>query len=181
VEHDHDHVDHILEEWERERPDLDLSAMAVIARISRASRILERRIQNVLSAYGINEAMFGVLAALLRAGPPHRLSPTELFNSLLISSGAMTNRLDRLTEAGLVTRMPDPKDRRSMLVALSPAGLRLINEAVTAHTENELRLLAQVSPREREQLAKLLRKLLLCVADGAAAEQADLEGAHAAS
>lgn len=160
-----DRVDTILEAWQEQRPDLDLSAMGVIARISRASRILERLIEAVLADFGINEPGFGVLAALLRAGPPHKLTPTELFSSLLISSGAMTNRLDRLTEAGLVSREPDPNDRRSMLVALTPEGLALINEAVTAHTENELQLLAPFTTEERAEFAALLRKLLVTVAD----------------
>lgn len=168
-----DHVDHILEQWRRERPDLDLSAMAVIARISRASRILERSIATVLARHGINESQFGVLAALRRAGPPYRLTPTALYNSLLISSGAMTNRLDRLTEAGLVSRTPDPNDRRSILVALTPEGRRVVDEAVTAHTENEHRLLSAFPPREREVLAGLLRKLLVSLEDGARSPEAE--------
>ncbi len=161
-----DHVDQILEQWRRERPDLDLSAMAVIGRISRASRILEQGIEAVLARHGINESQFGVLAALRRAGPPHRLTPTALYNSLLISSGAMTNRLDRLTEAGLVSRTPDPNDRRSVLVALTPKGRRVVDEAVTAHTENEHRLLASISGRQRQVLADLLRELLISLEDG---------------
>jgi DNA-binding MarR family transcriptional regulator len=167
-----DHVDQILAEWRRERPDLDLSAMAVIARISRLSRILERRIEAVLARYGINESGFGVLAALRRAGPPHRLSPTELYNSLLISSGAMTNRLDRLTAVGLVERIPDLDDRRSLLVRLTPRGLRVVDEALTAHTENELQLLRALSARDKQELAGVLRTLLV----GFEAEA----GAHAA-
>ncbi len=155
-----DHVDHILEQWARERPDLDVSPMAVIARISRVSRFLERRIGEVLRRYGINESQFGVLAALRRAGPPFCLSPTALYNSLLISSGAMTNRLERLTAAGLVQRIPDPGDRRSVLVALTPRGLELVDEVVAAHVENEHRLLASLTEQERLALAKLLRKLL---------------------
>lgn len=155
-----DHVDHILEQWARERPDLDLSPMAVIARMSRLSRILERRIAEVLARYGLNESQFGVLTALRRAGPPFCLSPTALYNSLLISSGAMTNRLDRLTAMGLVRRIPDPRDRRSILVALTPKGLKLIDEVIEAHLQNEQRLLAGLSPSERRTLAGLLRKLL---------------------
>jgi DNA-binding MarR family transcriptional regulator len=155
-----DHVDHILEQWARERPDLDLSPMAVIARISRLSRILERRIAEVLGRYGLNESQFGVLTALRRAGPPFCLSPTALYNSLLISSGAMTNRLERLTAMGLVRRIPDPRDRRSVLVALTPKGLKLIDEVIEAHLENEQRLLASLSPAERRTLAGLLRELL---------------------
>lgn len=155
-----DHVDRILEQWHRERPDLDTSPMSVIARISRLSRILERRIAEVLARHGLNESQFGVLAALRRAGPPYCLSPTALYSSLLISSGAMTNRLDRLTAMGLVRRLPDPNDRRSMLVQLTPKGLRVIEDAVAAHTANEQVLLGPLSTTERGTLAGLLRKLL---------------------
>lgn len=161
-----DLVDRILEQWHRERPDLDTSPMGVIARISRLSRFLERQVEKVLAEHGMNESQFGVLAALRRAGPPYCLSPTALYNSLLISSGAMTNRLERLTAAGLVKRVPDPKDRRSILVMLTPKGLRAIEEAVRAHTENELRLLEPLTRAERETLSKLLRKLLLNFEDG---------------
>lgn len=155
-----DHVDHILEQWARERPDLDLAPMSVIARMSRLSRILERRIAEVLAGYGLNESQFGVLTALRRAGPPFCLSPTALYNSLLISSGAMTNRLERLTAMGLVRRIPDPRDRRSVLVALTTKGVKLIDEVIEAHLRNEERLLASLSPSERRTLAGLLRKLL---------------------
>lgn len=155
-----DQVDRILEQWHRERPDLDTTPMSVIARISRLSRILERRIAEVLARHGLNESQFGVLAALRRAGPPYCLSPTALYSSLLISSGAMTNRLDRLTAAGLVKRIPDPVDRRSMLVQLTPKGLRVVEEAVAAHAANEQVLLAPLSPAERRTMAELLRKLL---------------------
>lgn len=156
-----DHVDRIIEQWRDQRPDLDTSPMEVIARISRASRFLERGIADVLDLFDLNESQFAVLAALRRAGPPFILSPTTLYNSLLISSGAMTNRLERLTAAGLVKRIPDSRDRRSMLVALTPKGNRVIDRALSAHTENEHGLLAGLNPGEREKLADLLRKVLL--------------------
>jgi DNA-binding MarR family transcriptional regulator len=165
-----DLVDRILEQWARERPDLDTTPMAVIARMSRLSRILERRIETVLEEHGLSEPQFGVLAALRRAGPPYCLSPTALYNSLLISSGAMTNRLERLTAAGLVKRVPDPNDRRSVLVMLTPKGLRAVERAVTAHAENEQQLLAALTPAERQTLAKLLRKLLIAFEDGVGLE-----------
>lgn len=156
-----DHVDHILEQWKRQRPDLDTSPMAIIARMSRLSRFLERSIQEVLSEHGVNEPMFGVLAALRRAGRPFRLTPTALYNSLLVSSGAMTNRIDRLSQAGLVERIPDSRDGRSILVALTPKGRRLIDQAVAQHVANEHRLLASLTRDERRVLAGLLRNLLL--------------------
>lgn len=161
-----DLVDRLLEQWRRERPDLDVSPMSVIARMSRLSRFLERSIGEVLATYGINESQFGVLAALRRAGPPYCLSPTALYNSLLISSGAMTNRLDRLTAASLVRRVPDPHDGRSVLVMLTPKGRRLVDEAVAAHAENERRLLKTLTPSESKTLAGLLRKLLIEFEDG---------------
>ncbi|HZD73078.1 MAG TPA: MarR family transcriptional regulator [Actinomycetota bacterium] len=156
-----DHVDQILEEWSRQRPDLDVSPMGIIGRMSRLSRFLEHSIGEVLAGHGLNEPQFAVLAALRRAGPPHCLSPTDLYNSLLVSSGAMTNRLRRLEVAGLVKRMPDPHDGRGLLVALTRKGQRVIDEAVDAHTANEHRLLAALTPADRETLAHLLRRLLL--------------------
>ena len=156
-----DHVDHILEQWAQQRPDLDVSPMGIIGRMSRLSRFLERSIAAVLTRYGLNEPQFAVLAALRRAGPPHTLSPTDLYNGLLVSSGAMTNRLERLAAAGLVERVPDPGDGRSLLVALTDKGQPVINEAVAAHTANEHRLLSSLTATERAQLADVLRRLLL--------------------
>jgi DNA-binding MarR family transcriptional regulator len=156
-----DHVDHILDQWSRQRPDLDVSPMGIIGRVFRLSRFLEQSIAEVLATHGLNEPLFAVLAALRRAGPPHCLSPTDLYNSLLVSSGAMTNRLRRLEHAGLVERMPDPHDGRSLLVALTPKGQKVIDEAVDAHTANEHRLLAALAPSDREALTDLLRRLLL--------------------
>src|SRR6059058_3975603 len=162
---DGDHVDQIMAQWRQERPDLDVSPMGVIARISRLCRILERHVEQVYVLYGLNQAQFGVLAALRRAGPPYCLSPTSLYNSLLVTSGAMTNRLERLAASGYIDRIPDPKDGRSMLVALTPAGKRLIERVVGPHYENEHRLLSPLSPEERRQLADLLRRLLLELED----------------
>jgi len=156
-----DHVDQLLAQWHAEMPDLDPSPMAVIARLSRLSRIFERRVEEVYAEHGLNQSQFGVLAALRRAGHPYCLSPTALYNSLLISSGAMTNRLERLESAGYIERIPDPEDGRSMLVALTPAGKRLIERVVGPHYENERLLLAALGRPEQEQLAGLLRRLLL--------------------
>ncbi len=155
-----DHVDHILAQWRQERPDLDLSAMAEIARIQRVTRFLEHDIESLLIDYDVNLPGFGVLTALLRSGPPYRLTPTALYDSLLISSGAMTNRLDRLSAAGLVDRVPAENDRRSMLVALTPEGKRLTNTALTAHTEQEQELISCLTPAERKAITTLLRKVL---------------------
>lgn len=156
-----DRVDHLIEQWAHERPELDMSPMGIIARMSRLSRFLERAVGEVLASHGLNESQFGVLAALRRAGRPHTLSPTQLYSSLLISSGAMTNRLERLTALGYVKRVPEPSDRRSLLVALTPKGLEVVDRAVEAHADNERRLLASLDRNEKRELAGLLRKMLL--------------------
>ena len=155
-----DHVDRILEDWERERPDVDASPMAVVARISRAARYLELASDAVLRRFDLNYTTFGVLAALRRAGPPYRLSPSELYGSLLISSGTMTNRLDRLEAAGLVVRERDPRDRRGVLVRLTDRGLAVIEEALVAHLENEEDMLESLNRSQRDMLAHNLRRLL---------------------
>lgn len=156
-----DYVDKILLQWGRERPDLDVSPMGVIGRLSRLTRHLEKAIEETFQRHGLGAGGFDVLAALRRAGKPYRLSPTELYNSLLISSGAMTNRIDRLEEQGLVARGPDAHDRRSISVALTPKGKKTIDEAVREHTEREHELLGRLSSQEQKQLAGLLRTLLL--------------------
>jgi DNA-binding MarR family transcriptional regulator len=155
-----DHVDSIIAQWRRERPDLDPSPMGVIGRISRAERTLGRSLEAVFTQFGLNRGEFDVLATLRRSGPPFRLTPTGLFTDLMLSSGAMTNRLDRLEQAGLIVRTPDPADRRGILVGLTDHGRALVDAAVAAHLENEHRLLAALTLAEREQLAHLLRKLL---------------------
>jgi DNA-binding MarR family transcriptional regulator len=161
-----DHVDHLIEQWGRVLPDLDVSPMEVVARISRLCRMLERELVAIYTEFGLNHAQFGVLAALLRSGPPYQLSPTALYSSLLITSGAATNRIERLTTAGLVRRVPDPNDGRSHLVALTPKGRRLSDRVVALHYERERELLAPLAPAERETLAGLLRNLLLAFETG---------------
>jgi DNA-binding MarR family transcriptional regulator len=166
-----DYVDRILEQWARERPDLDAWPMGVIGRFSRLTRYVEPEIETTFQAHGLPVGGFDVLAALRRAGRPYRLSPTELYNSLLVSSGAMTNRIDRLEEDGLVTRTPDPHDRRSILVALTPKGRRIVDAALTRHVAKEEELLAALSPKENKELARLLRKLLASFEQPGAADE----------
>jgi DNA-binding MarR family transcriptional regulator len=156
-----DYLDTILAQWTAERPDLDVSPMGVIGRISRLSRVLESNIDQVFASYNLTRGGFDVLAALRRSGSPFRLSPTELYNSLLISSGAMTNRVDRLEERKLVVRVPDPSDRRGVLVALTSKGRRLVDSVIETHLENEQRLLGHLNTLERQDLAQLLKKLLV--------------------
>jgi DNA-binding MarR family transcriptional regulator len=161
----HDHVDAILEQWRRERPDLDPSPMGVIGRIARAARVLGRALDTTFADFGLNGGEFDVLATLRRAGPPYRLTPTALFTDLMLSSGAMTNRLDRLEQAGLIARIPDPSDRRGTLVGLTTRGQELIDAALVVHLANEQRLLSALSFEEQAQLAQLLRTLL-CSLEG---------------
>ena len=156
-----DHVDQILDHWKRERPELDSSPVAVIGRISRIAGHLEKRLQDNYSRFRLNGGEFDVLASLRRSGAPYQLTPTELYNSLMITSGTMTARMDRLEKAGLISRQPNPADRRGTLVTLTGRGLELVNRAYPAHLAHEESLLSALSPRERDTLARLLRKLLL--------------------
>ncbi|WP_148573220.1 MarR family winged helix-turn-helix transcriptional regulator [Nocardioides caldifontis] len=162
-----DHVDTVLAQWEQERPDLDVAAMGVIGRLSRASRLLERGVDRVLDQRGVGGGEFDILATLRRTGAPYRLTPGQLVRSSMVTSGAVTARLDRLVAKGLVTRETDPDNRRSVLVTLTPRGRRLVDRAVEAHVANEEELLSGLSGREREQLAGLLRRLLVSLGDAA--------------
>ncbi len=155
-----DPVDVILAQWQRERPDLDVSPMAVIGRIGRLAKHLERAIQETFSEFGLNAGEFDVLATLRRAGHPYQLSPTALFNALMVTSGTMTHRIDQLEQAGLVRRVPDPSDRRGTLITLTDQGFDLIETAVSAHVANEHRILSILKKSEQASLTQLLRKLL---------------------
>ena len=156
-----DEIERIVEQWDRERPDLDTSPTLTLQRITRLSLLQGVSFSRVFAPYGISFGEYLVLAALRRAGPPYRMSPTSLFNALILSSGAMTNRLDRLEAIGLVDRQPNPTDRRGRLVALTDRGRELVDAAVVEHLANEQELLGSLDAQEREQLAGLLRKLLL--------------------
>jgi DNA-binding MarR family transcriptional regulator len=156
-----DEIDRIVEQWNRQRPDLDVSPTETLQRITRLSLLQGLSFARVFAPYGISFGEYLVLAALRRAGPPYRMNPTRLFNAVILSSGAMTNRLDRLEEMGLVERQPDPSDRRGRLVALTDRGRALVDAAAGDHVENEQRLLGALDAGEREQLAGLLRRLLL--------------------
>jgi|BarGraNGADG00212_1021973.scaffolds.fasta_scaffold13280_3 DNA-binding MarR family transcriptional regulator len=156
-----DEIDRIVGEWNRERPDLDVSPTHTLQRVTRLSLLQAASFARVFARYGVSFGEYLVLAALRRAGPPYRMNPTALLNSVILSSGAMTNRLDRLEEMGLVERLPDPADRRGRLVALTDRGRELVDAAVVDHLESEQRLLSGLDAEEREQLAGLLRKLLL--------------------
>jgi DNA-binding MarR family transcriptional regulator len=156
-----DAVDEILRQWARERPDLDASPIGIIGRISRLERRMDPLLTSVFRRFGLERWSFDVLAALRRSGYPYELTPTQLFSSLLLTSGAITHRIDELVTAKLVQRAPDPKDRRGIRVKLTKLGLVKIDEAVAAHVENERKVLEHLSRKERSLLTSLLRRLLL--------------------
>lgn len=151
-----DHVALIQAQWHRERPDLDVSPLAVIGRLHRLADRLTAELTLVYQRYGLSEGEFDVLAALRRAGAPYERAPGELAAHTMVTTGAMTKRIDRLERSGLVTRRPAEDDRRGRVVALTDAGLRLIDEAFTAHLRNEHRLLAHLAPDEAAALQALL-------------------------
>ena len=161
-----DPVDKILAQWQRERPDLDVSPMGIIGRMGRLAKHLERAIQETFSEFGLTVGEFDVLAALRRSGQPYQLSPTELFNTLMVSSGTMTHRIDRLEQAELVRRIPDPSDRRGLQIELTDRGFSVIEKAVEAHVVNEHRIVGVLEASEREALIELLRKLLVSFESG---------------
>lgn len=156
-----DFVDSILGQWKSERPDLDASPMGVLGRVTRLESHLDRAVSEEFARHGLARGEFDVLAALRRSGPPFRLNPKVLSGRLMLSSGAMTNRLDQLEKRGLTRRMPDPSDRRALLIELTKEGRETIDEVVTAHVHNLATLLEPLTKGERRQLAELLRKLLL--------------------
>ena len=153
---DLDHVARIMAQWGVERPDLDVSPMGLIGRLHRLGGRLNDELRPVFAAAGLSDGDFDVLAALRRSGPPYALTPGELGTTTMVTSGAVTKRIDRLERAGLVTRTVSDTDARSRRVALSATGRRLVDELVEKHVANEQRLVSGLSAREREQLARLL-------------------------
>jgi DNA-binding MarR family transcriptional regulator len=156
-----DGVDEIIEQWQRERPDLDPEPIGVVGRVSRLARELELRLEPVYREHGLEPGWHDVLATLRRVGPPFRMRPSEFTSALMLTSSGTTKRLDRLERAGLITRAPDPDDRRGTLITLTGEGRELIDAMTAAHLENERRLLSALTAAERERLAGLLRKLQL--------------------
>jgi DNA-binding MarR family transcriptional regulator len=150
----------VLAQWAAVRPDLDTAPVGIIARLGRASAYIDAGINARLAEFGLTREAWDVLASLRRSGPPHRLSPTELYVALMRSSGAMTHRLAGLERAGLVRRVADPNDGRSVLVELTRKGLELVDRVAPEHLATERALLAGLSDQERRTLAALLRKLL---------------------
>jgi DNA-binding MarR family transcriptional regulator len=155
-----DHVDAILAQWNRERPDLDVAPMGFIARLMRVARHMSREMEATFARHGLNGATFDVLATLRRAGPPHALSPGALMESMMVTSGTVTNRIDQLERAGLVLRAPNPQDGRGFIVNLTEEGLARIDAAVSDHVATQARLVEQIPSPMREVLEEALRHYL---------------------
>src|SRR4051794_36188218 len=155
-----DPVDAIIEQWGRERPDLDTAAMEVFGRVQRLSRAMGDRLERAYGEYGVSRGEFDVLATLRRSGEPYTLSPRRLSATLMLTTGGMTGRLDKLERAGLLRRSPHPHDRRGLPVTLTDKGLRLIDEAVRAGLAEQTAALSVLDDEQAGQLAGLLRELL---------------------
>jgi DNA-binding MarR family transcriptional regulator len=156
-----DGVDLIIEQWARERPDLDSAPIGIVGRISRLARELEQRLEPVYREHGLEPGWHDILATLRRHGAPFQLRPTDLTQASMLTSSGTTKRLDRLEEAGLIARSPDPADRRGTLITLTEAGRALIDDLTPRHLANERRILDGLSADEQRALADLLRKLQL--------------------
>jgi len=156
-----DEVDRLVAAWRRERPDLDVRPLEVLSRVTRLARHLDRARRTAFAEHGLEPWEFDVLSALRRAGTPYQLSPGQLLTQTLVTSGTMTNRIDRLAAKGLVVRGPDPNDRRGVLVRLTDEGRELTDGALAGLLKNERELLAALPPERLESLADLLRTLTL--------------------
>ncbi len=154
------HVDNILEQWKRERPDLDVTSMGLTSRLKRIGRHLGREMETVFARHGLNLASFDVLATLRRSAPPHQLSPGELMANTMVTSGTMTHRIDQLVKAGLVKRIRNPEDGRGFRIALTNPGFQLIDAAVTDHVANLDRLTGGLTESEFKRLDRLLARYL---------------------
>jgi DNA-binding MarR family transcriptional regulator len=162
-----DEVDRLVEAWRRERADLDLQPMEVLSRVDRLGHHLDRARRQAFAEHDLEAWEFDVLAALRRAGTPYELSPGRLLKETLVTSGTMTNRVDRLTARGLVDRLPDPQDRRGVLVRLTAAGRSRVDGALVGLLTRERALLGGLGPGEQRTLAGLLRTLVVPFEDPA--------------
>jgi DNA-binding MarR family transcriptional regulator len=155
-----DEVDELVAAWRVQRPDLDVEPLQVLSRVSRLARHLDIARRGAFASHGLEPWEFDVLSALRRAGPPFQLTPGVLLRATLVTSGTMTNRIDRLAVAGLVRREPDPRDRRGVLVTLTERGREVVDAALTDLLDRERTLLASLGEYQRFQLADMLRTLL---------------------
>ena len=154
-----DHVADILEQWQQQRPDLDCSPVAVVGRISRVEKLMKPQIQAGMTPFGLSAIEFDILATLRRNNQP--LTPTQLYQLAMLSSGAMTTNLDKLAKRNLLERLHSDQDRRSCTVQLTKSGRQLIDLAYSAHIANEEKMLTSLSQAERSQLAQLLQRWLV--------------------
>ncbi|GAA1224681.1 MarR family winged helix-turn-helix transcriptional regulator [Rhodoglobus aureus] len=156
-----DEVDRIVEAWSRERPDLDFAPLHVLSRVGRLAKHLERARKAAFAVAGVEPWEFDVLSALRKAGTPYQLSPTALVQQTMVSSGTMTNRIDRMVARGLVERRTDPNDGRGVIVLMTASGRERVDGAITSLVHDETALLSRMSAGEQERLSGLLRKLSL--------------------
>jgi DNA-binding MarR family transcriptional regulator len=160
VDEPQDPVEAVVAQWARERPDLDLDLMADVARVLRVAELVNARIDGLAAEYGLDRGQGDVLFTLRRSGAPYRLSPGKLAENLLVTTGTMTNRLDRLERRGLIRRLPNPDDRRGLVVELTPQARALVDAAVERHLDNEREMLAPLTRGDRRELARIMRTLL---------------------
>lgn len=160
-----DAVDQVLDQWKRERPDVAAWPMGIVGRISRLSALLDRELKAFFSGHGLERCEFDVLDTLRRSGPPYELAAGTLNKAAMVTSGAITNRIDRLAAKGLVERVRDEDDRRSVRVRLTERGWTTIEGLVPLHAANEARVLESLDPEERDRLAGALRGLLESLGD----------------
>jgi DNA-binding MarR family transcriptional regulator len=161
-----DQLDRMLDQWRQERPEIDAEGMALVPRVMRLAHLYEAEMQRVSRSFGLKPGWLDVLSALRRIGPPFRMSATELARWVLLSSGGMTNRVDRMEQAGLIRRQPDPSDRRGVLVELTPPGRELIDAAIDAHLGLYGNLVSRaLTKAEQRAFIELLRKQTLALED----------------
>ncbi len=158
---ENDEVDRIVAAWRSERPDLDFSPLEVLSRVGRLARLLDRERRRAFTRSELDSWEFDVLAALRRAGSPYQMSPKALLQQTLVSSGTMTNRIDRLVDRNLVRRLEDPNDGRGVLVEMTPAGLTRVDAAITRLVDAEAAILSALPRAEQKKLAAALRRLSL--------------------
>ena len=163
-----DYTDHVIEEWTNARPDIDISSAAVVNRVLRLARYFENELNAIAARHGLShKGDFDTLAALRRRTPDQQLSPTQLAEAAMITTGGMTSRLDRLEKAGYLERRADPHDRRALLVQLTEAGAAIVDMILEANVASQQHSLRAVDTAQRAELADRLRLLLLDSGDGA--------------
>ncbi|MFC3680221.1 MarR family winged helix-turn-helix transcriptional regulator [Bacterioplanoides pacificum] len=161
-----DAVDAILEQWQQQRPQLDTRLMGLIGRLKRSAALLQQQLDRVFNEFDLSAWEFDVLVTLRRSGAPYSLAPTQLFSTLMVTSGTMTHRMNQLEKRALIERQANPEDARSKLVALSASGLQLIDQALEAHVANQRRILAGLDDEAVERLDHSLRQLLALLEPG---------------